>query len=59
MELLDGEKHLVTADTPVSDYMKQLSEPLASGITQKIAQLRQSSNAYLDEALSIKQLQIA
>lgn len=59
MELLGGEKHLVTEDTPVADYITQLSEPVASNITQNITQLRQSSNAFLDEALSIKHLQIA
>lgn len=59
MEQVGGEKHLVAEDTPTSVYTTQLSEPLASNITQKIAELRKSSNAYLDEALSIKQLQIA
>ncbi len=59
MEKVGGQKHLVTEDTPTSVYTAQLSEPLEPGITQRIAHLRQSSNAYLDQALSIKQLQIA
>jgi hypothetical protein len=59
MEKVGGERHLVMEDTPTSVYTSQLNEPLEPGITQKIAQLRQSSNTYLDEALSIKQLQIA
>lgn len=59
MEKVCGVRHLVSKNTPTSVYTAQLSEPLALDITQKIAQLRQSSNAYLEEALSIKQLQIA
>lgn len=59
MEKVGGVHHLVTADTPTPVYYTQLSEPVTPGITQKIAQLRLSSNAYLEEALSIKQLQIA
>src|SRR3954463_8839613 len=59
MEKVGGEKHLVSEDTPTSIYTSQLSELLEASITQRIAQLRQSSNAYLEQALSIKQLQIA
>lgn len=59
MEKVGGEKHLVNEHTPTQVYTTQLSNPLEPHIHQKIAQLRQSSNAYLDEALSIKQLQIA
>jgi len=59
MEKVSGEKHLVSEDTPTSVYTTQLSEPLEASITQRITQLRQSSNAYLEQALSIKQLQIA
>jgi len=59
MEKVGGEKHLVSEDTPTSVYTSQLSEPFEASITQRIAQLRQSSNAYLEQALSIKQLQIA
>lgn len=59
MEQFGGSQHLVNENTPASVYSTRLSEPLAAGITQKIAELRQSSNAYLEQALSIKQLQIA
>jgi hypothetical protein len=59
MVKVGGEKHMVTEDTPAAIYNMLLSEPLDPPILQKIERLRQTSNAYLDRALSIKQHQAA
>lgn len=59
MAKVGGEKHLIMEGTPASVYDTCLSEPLNPEILQKINQLRQSSNAYLDRALDLKQLQPA
>jgi len=59
MAKIGGEKHLITEDTPAADYDARLSESLGQEIIQKIEHLRQTSNAYLDRALVLKQLQPA
>jgi hypothetical protein len=59
MEKIGGLHHLVTESTPAEIYNKQLSEPVKEEILQNILHLRQSSNAYLDGALNINQLQVA
>lgn len=59
MEKVGGEKHLVTESTPTEVYTAQLSNPVNPSILQKIELFRQSSNAYLDRALRVNQLQTA
>ncbi|MFD2245331.1 polysaccharide pyruvyl transferase family protein [Pontibacter ruber] len=59
MSKIGGEKHLVSEDTPAAVYNILLSEPLDTTILQKISHLRQTSNAYLDKALVLQQIQYA
>ena len=59
MTKVGGEKHLVTENTSAAVYEQCLSKPLDELIAQKIEQLRQASNAYLDQAIGINQLQVA
>ena len=59
MAKIGGEKHLLPEGTPPEVYSARLNEPLDTGILQKIEFLRQTSHAYLDRALSTKQLQPA
>ena len=59
MDKVGGETHLVTENTPASVYTAQLNSPVNPSILQKIDLLRQSSNAYLDRALHVTQLQTA
>jgi len=59
MAKIGGEKHLLPEGTPSEVYDARLSEPLSPEISQKIERLRQTSNAYLDRALALKQLQPA
>ncbi len=59
MAKIGGESHLITEDTPAEVYDARLSEPLSPEITKRINDLRNTSNAYLDRALSLKQLQFA
>jgi hypothetical protein len=59
MAKIGGEKYLVTEETPTAVYSTRMSAPLDNDILQKIKQLRHSSNAYLDQALGVKQLQVA
>ncbi|QNF31845.1 polysaccharide pyruvyl transferase family protein [Adhaeribacter swui] len=59
MAKIGGEKHLILEGTPSEVIEARLSEPLNPEITARINLLRQSSNAYLDRALSTKQLQPA
>ncbi|QMU29206.1 polysaccharide pyruvyl transferase family protein [Adhaeribacter radiodurans] len=59
MAKIGGEHHLIPEGTPAQVYEARLSEPLNPEILQKINQLRQTSNAYLDSALGTKQLQFA
>lgn len=59
MAKIGGEKHLILEGTPSEVFDARLSEPLNPEITEKINLLRKSSNAYLDRALSPKQLQPA
>ncbi|QJD96826.1 polysaccharide pyruvyl transferase family protein [Mucilaginibacter robiniae] len=59
MTKVGGEKHLITEGTPAEIYHARLSEPVDEKIQQKIAELRQSSNAYLDAALAPKPMQLS
>jgi hypothetical protein len=59
MAKIGGEKHLLPEGTPTAVYQARLSEPLDPQIVQKIDQLRQTSHAFLDRALELKQLQPA
>lgn len=59
MANVGGEKHLIWDDTPASILNACLNEPLNSSILQRLQRLRQVSNAYLDQALDVKQLQCA
>lgn len=59
MAKVGGEQHLVTEETPFAVYDVRLSEPIDSKILATIGRLRQTSNAYLDRALALKQLQSA
>jgi hypothetical protein len=51
MAQIGGEKYLLTEDTPSAVYDKHLREPLDPKILQRIDRLRQISNAYLNRAL--------
>jgi hypothetical protein len=46
-----GNRHLLTEDAPAASYDAALSQPLEPEISQRIADLRQQSEAYLDQAL--------
>jgi len=59
MAKIGGEKYLIPEGTPTSVYDARLSEPLDPEILKKIESLRQTSNAYIDRALLLKQLQPA
>ena len=54
MSKIGGDKHLVTEDTSPEVFHSGLTEPLSEEIIQNIERLRQSSNAYLDQALGEK-----
>jgi hypothetical protein len=54
-----AEPHLVTEETPTGIYKERLSHGINSEIMQRIEGLRQRSHAYLDRALTAKQLQVA
>lgn len=59
MSKLGGEKHLIMEDTPSEVYHARLSEPLDSKIHERIEELRAHSNAFLDEALAPKLLELS
>ena len=59
MTKVGGEGHLATQDTPHEVYDLRLSAPLDASILHKINQLRQASNAYLDQALYLQNIQYA
>lgn len=59
MKIVDGEQHLVRQDTPTSVYHKRLSEPLAAVIQANLVKLRESSDAFLDEALATKLVELS
>lgn len=46
-----GSRHLVTEDAPYANYDAALGQPLEPEISERIADLRQQSEAYLDQAL--------
>ncbi|WP_242916201.1 polysaccharide pyruvyl transferase family protein [Pontibacter liquoris] len=59
MAKVGGEKHLIWEGTPAAVFDARLGEPLDPDILQKIEQLRHTSDAFLDRALSLKQLNYA
>jgi hypothetical protein len=59
MAKIGGEKYLLPEGTPAAVYDACLSAPLDPAITEKIERLRQTSNAYLDRALTLSELQPA
>ena len=59
MAKIGGEKYLLPEGTPAAVYDACLSAPLDPAITEQIARLRQTSNAYLDRALALPHLQPA
>lgn len=59
MMKIGGEMHLVADATPAAVLESHLNNPVNPRILQKIARLRESSNEYLDAALSLKQLKYA
>jgi hypothetical protein len=52
MAAVGGEAHLVMEGTPPATYDACLDGPLSAVIPERIAALRQASNAYLDAALA-------
>jgi hypothetical protein len=52
MAAVGGEGHLVSDGTPATTYDACLDRPLSAAIPERIAALRQASNAYLDAALA-------
>ena len=59
MAKLGAESHLLPEGAPAAAYAACLNVPLDPAITQRIEQLRQTSNAYLDQVLTLSQLQPA
>lgn len=59
MAKIGGEQHLLPEGTPTAVYAARLSEALAPEIAQRINRLRETSAAYLDQALALPQLQPA
>ncbi|MBE7171326.1 MAG: polysaccharide pyruvyl transferase family protein [Williamsia sp.] len=59
MATVGGEQHLLTPDASDSAYHALLSQPIDPIIPANIERLREVSNAYLDDALVIKQLKSA
>jgi hypothetical protein len=59
MMKVGGEKRLLAEDTPSAVYNACLNTPLEQEVAQNIERLREVSNAYLNQALSAKQLQCA
>lgn len=59
MNKLGAEKHLIMEDTPSAVYHARLTEPLDPQIHQRIQNLQADSNAYLDEALAPKLLELS
>jgi hypothetical protein len=59
MKLVGGESHLMQEDSIVGDYIAHLTQPIRRSIVEQINTLRQTSNAYLDNALGNQQLKVA
>lgn len=59
MQSIGGLNHLVNADSDYGAYEQALSNPVAAYILNRLEQLRQSSDAFLDRALDLKQYQYA
>lgn len=51
MAMVGGENHLVEAAAPAVSYDAALGQPVAPDVLERIDHLRQSSQAYLDQAL--------
>lgn len=54
MKIVGGEQHLVRESTPSANYYERLSMPLSEEIQANLVKLRESSDAFLDEALAPK-----
>jgi len=52
MTTVGGQAHLMSEDAPFSDYAARLDEPSSTRIEQNIVDLRRTSDAFLDAALS-------
>ena len=59
MNKLGAEHHLIMEETPAAVYNARLSEPLNPKIQERIEELRAHSNAYLDQALAPKLLELS
>jgi hypothetical protein len=59
MKVVGGEQHLVGEDTPSAVYHERLSVPLDAGIQKKILSMRASSDAFLDQALAAKVVELS
>jgi hypothetical protein len=53
MAAVGGERHLVLDETPAASYDALLGTPLEPEIAQRIAALRQVSEAYLDRVAGV------
>ncbi len=51
MTTVGGQAHLMNEDSPFADYAARLNEPLSTQIERNIADLRQSSDAFLDATI--------
>jgi hypothetical protein len=51
---IEGEKHMLTESSPAADYNACLNEPLSPRLQKNIYELRQTSNAFLDQVLGSK-----
>jgi len=59
MHLVGAETHLVREGSGVEDFYNGMSEPLQGRIIQKLNDLRETSNEYLDSALGTQQHRVA
>lgn len=59
MQVVGGEKHLVSVETPDAVYEARLSEAVDQAILDKIVELRQNADTFLDQALSAKRLELS
>ena len=59
MKKIGGEKHLLTEDSRAGVYGDRLNNPVDEEILNKIEWLRQSSQEFLDKALTLKKFSLA
>ena len=59
MRKIGGEGYLLPEGAPAAAYAACLGQPLDPAITQRLADLRRTSSAFLDRALTLPQLQPA